>query len=65
MLQAMADWMRWFGKYAGKAVQNTTFMHSALNYHVVPGRALTAKQIGEPSKLLTRANETLYVWRQG
>lgn len=50
-------------KYAGKAVQNTTFMHSALNYHVVPGRAMTADQIAKGGRALTRANETIYFWK--
>ena len=63
--QAMGDWMKWFGKYAGKAVQNTTFMHGALSYHVIPGKALTAADISKGGKAMTRANETMYFWEQG
>jgi len=55
--------MKRSGKYAGKAVQNVTFMHHALNYHVVPGKAFTADQIAKGGRHLTRANETLYFWR--
>lgn len=61
----MSDWMRWFGKYAGKAVQNTTFMTSALNYHVVPGTAMTAEQMTKADRQLTRANQTVYFWKKG
>lgn len=58
----MSNWMKWFGKYAGKAVQNTTFMEGALNYHVIPGQQLTTEQIAKGGRQLTRANETLYFW---
>lgn len=57
--------MRWFGKYAGKAVQNTTFMTEALNYHVVPSTAMTAEQMAKADRKLTRANETVYFWKKG
>lgn len=61
--QHSADCYRWFGKYAGKAVQNTTFMSSALNYHVILGQALTTSQIAKGGRQLTRANETVYFWK--
>lgn len=61
----MTDWMKWFGKYAGKAVQNMTFMDAALNYHVIPGKAFTAEQISKGGKELARANQTVYFWKQG
>jgi hypothetical protein len=64
-MQAMSDWMRWFGKYAGKAAQNATFLRTALDYHTVPGKALTAEQIAKGGKELTRANQTVYFWQQG
>lgn len=63
--QAMQDWMKWFGKYAGRAMQNETFMRSALNYHVIPGQALKAEDIAAGSRALTRANETVFFWKQG
>lgn len=59
----MQDWLKWLGKYAGKAVQNTTFMHHGLNFHVIPGQALTTDQIAKGGRQLTRANETLYFWK--
>ncbi len=53
------------GKYAGIAVQNRTLMLTTLNYHIVPGQALTADQIGNTTtRALTRANETLFFWRE-
>jgi hypothetical protein len=54
------------GRFAGKAAQNATLARSTLNYHVVPGRALTAEDLlkGTINRTLSRANETLYFWRE-
>lgn len=53
--------MKWLGKYAGKASQNKTLTRATLNYHVVPGQALTAAELGTKTKrALTRANQTVF-----
>jgi uncharacterized surface protein with fasciclin (FAS1) repeats len=57
--------VRRLGKYAGKAAQNRTLGLSTLNYHIVPGQVLTADQIGSNvTRAMTRANETIYFWRE-
>lgn len=61
----MQESIRWLGKYAGKAGQNATLARSTLNYYVVPGMALTADEVGKKeTRALTRANETVYMWRE-
>lgn len=67
-LQALQNSIKWLGKYAGKAAQNASLARSTLNYHVVPGQALTAEQLGAQggvARALTRANETVYFWQKG
>jgi uncharacterized surface protein with fasciclin (FAS1) repeats len=65
-VQAVTDNIRMLGKYAGLAAQNATLASSTLNYHVVPGAALTADDVGaEATRVMTRANQTLYMWREG
>ena len=62
----MKNSIKWLGKFAGKAAQNKTLGRSTLNYHVVPGQALTADQIGRSNttRAMTRANETVFFWRE-
>jgi uncharacterized surface protein with fasciclin (FAS1) repeats len=62
----MQESIRRLGRFAGKAAQNATLARSTLNYHVVPGRALTAEDLlkGTINRTLSRANETLYFWRE-
>jgi hypothetical protein len=63
--QAFQDSVKRLGKYAGKAAQNRTLGLSTLNYHIVPGQVLTAAQIGSNiTRAMTRANETIYFWRE-
>ncbi len=51
--------------HAGKAAQNKTLGLSTLNYHIIPGQVLTADQIGNTTtRAMTRANETLFFWRE-
>lgn len=64
-MQALQNSIKWLGKYAGKAAQNATLARSTLNYHVVPGKALTTDDLGTSvNRSLTRANETVYFWRE-
>ncbi len=49
----------------GKAAQNRTLAASTLNYHVVPGQTLTADEVGSSiTRAMTRANETIFFWRE-
>lgn len=65
VVQALQNSIRWLGKYAGKAAQNATLTRSTLNYHVLPGEVLTAEEVGKKhTKSLTRAGETLFMWRE-
>lgn len=64
-VQALQNSIRWLGKYAGKAAQNATLTRSTLNYHVLPGKVLTAEEVGKKhTKSLTRAGETLFMWQE-
>lgn len=63
-VQATLFNLKRLGKYAGLMAQNTTLMNSVVNYPMVPGMALTADQIGRNiTRAMTRANETIYFWR--
>lgn len=65
--EAMATSMKNLGKFVGLASQNASLQATTFNYHVIPGRALTAAQLAKlaPPRVMTRANETLYVWTRG
>jgi hypothetical protein len=63
VMQAMLNSVKWLGKYAGKAAQNQSLARSTLNYHLVPGMALTTDQLGtNVTRALSGANETVYFW---
>eukprot|EP00878_Enallax_costatus_P001094 GHUV01001231.1.p1 GENE.GHUV01001231.1~~GHUV01001231.1.p1 ORF type:complete len:285 (+),score=41.27 GHUV01001231.1:217-1071(+) len=57
--------IRRLGKYVGLAAQNETLQNQTYNYHIIPGRALTAADLMDMNQTDTRAGEILYIWHKG
>ena len=64
-LQANTISIRRLGKYVGLAAQNETLQNQTYNYHIIPGRALTAADLMDMNQAVTRSGETLYIWHRG
>eukprot|EP00775_Hariotina_reticulata_P012298 gene12298-12434_t len=51
-------------QFVGLAAGNVSLQRSTFNYHIIPGKALTAADLMRLNSTTTRANETLYIWHK-
>lgn len=64
-LQANTISIQRLGRYVGLAAQNETLQNDTYNYHIIPGRALTAADLMDIDQVVTREGETLDIWHKG